>query len=69
MEAEALAEIVGRLETPCEECGGKGIGEPSYYRDAYPCARCDGTGHVLTDAGEALFAFIERLMERRRFRS
>jgi DnaJ-class molecular chaperone len=57
------------LERRCEECNGKGGSIDSYSGARYPCSACDGTGFVLTAAGERLFAFFQRMVNRAQFRA
>ena len=57
------------LEQPCSECDGKGSEVDDMTGLRYVCDVCDGTGHVLTDAGQQVFAFIEHAIQRVQFRS
>lgn len=54
------------LETLCCECLGKGghCGDYPDNKSYYPCHRCEDTGYVLTDAGEATRGFLQRMYKR-----
>ena len=55
------------LEAICPNCAGTGkicgLGE-----QAFVCRECDGTGYILTDAGEQFFSFVARTIKRLRSR-
>jgi DnaJ-class molecular chaperone len=67
---EEMKGLMVVLETPCQECEGQGAtGEDSDYGSRFACSECDGTGYVLTEMGERIYAFVEHMAKRMRFRS
>jgi hypothetical protein len=61
MRDSSTARFLGtELDKRCETCGGSGISCIALNLSGGFCARCDGTGYELTEAGEALLAFSKR---------
>jgi DnaJ-class molecular chaperone len=56
---------IPKLETVCSHCSGKGVVGENLILNCY---ECDGTGFVLTDAGESVFAFISNAISRIEYR-
>jgi hypothetical protein len=68
-ETSGVISFIESLESPCSECEGNGFRKDTYSLNEYACVFCNGTGYVLSDAGEHVVAFIGRMLRRTQFRT
>jgi hypothetical protein len=63
-ETSRIVSFIESLETPCTECEGRGFRKDAYSPTGYKCIFYDGTGYVLSDAGERVLEFFDHMVRR-----